>query len=586
MNNKVSSAFTVSAEDHELVLHVLGQAPRKITNYEPQIIQITQNAVGMPVRYKVQFLLGERVDSSFVLEFSEQELQTFVASKNNKLKNAKTFTESEMLHTLFEYGDRKEVDLIRLYLYQQIQNPASTIQYKTQIDSLGWNSDLSHYTFGSVLLPPSDAYVLSDTLSARTPYVADCPETTLFQNFFSYLSQNTSQKIIAYGVSLAAHLSPMLQAGGFEPNIALYIIGASGTGKSHLARCCCSFYPASATGVPSLITAYSTRSSLEKLPLLFNDSLLVVDDICISSSSSDDRKRLANASSLINYCVNGAPKTHRSGSSIQMQTPHCSIVITAERPMKTTSELSRVILLTLSDKAVLSALPEHDIHQCMTYLLMSFIAYMASTPEARAQTISLAKLKNQKIKEQNPSPLEYRTILPYTAVEVAWAAFIDFMRTTAPPAYRDKITGLERQYLPALIDCYKKQLHELSAHFTQRSSMQLSAEAILHYIFLQIGHSLHCIRPQPKCKSRHYGRSFILFVNSCACISCKAIQASLEIYGIQLSSPRIGKILEDARVLKLSGDNDNRSYPIGGMRRLQIKESFWCQCGGTVPGNT
>lgn len=207
-----------------------------------------------------------------------------------------------------------------------------------------------------VLPDGQTVYVLADQIigDCRVPcmvspalsiYHVSVQEKAPFSTLVPLLEAAPPQALLVFVYVLAGLIGSYLHEQGLDFQGVLHIVGPSGVGKTELARRMTGWYLDAASSTPALhFDASSTSSGLATAIADFQDTPLLIDDLCISTGSRTQQKRAEMASDLIHRATNHTAvlKNGPDGAFLRQR---CAafLIFTAEFEMTEESELTRCV---------------------------------------------------------------------------------------------------------------------------------------------------------------------------------------------------------------------------------------------------
>ena len=160
--------------------------------------------------------------------------------------------------------------------------------------------------------------------------------------------QRTPEAMAAFTFTLFTAMRSLLQREGLPVNTILYIVGTQGFGKSQLARRYCTLFDDSTRELPAnSFDAGSTFAGIRDALAQQRDMVVLLDDLCHSSVTSEEANRRKLLSRVIRSATNITSFGKKTGSHNIEITCAAGLVVTAEMLPSSASELTRCILLRL-----------------------------------------------------------------------------------------------------------------------------------------------------------------------------------------------------------------------------------------------
>lgn len=166
-------------------------------------------------------------------------------------------------------------------------------------------------------------------------------------NRLNAICPSVSIPVFAFGI--LSSLQSLVLDCGIPLTSVLYLAGASGLGKTETVKRFFALYDFAATNRPARITeAGSTLAGFRKDLRLARDLPVLLDDLCISTGRSTQRKRQELGSQVLHEATNrSAIRTH-AGDHNHIPSSSAGLAITAEFPMDTISDVSRCLIIRLN----------------------------------------------------------------------------------------------------------------------------------------------------------------------------------------------------------------------------------------------
>lgn len=165
----------------------------------------------------------------------------------------------------------------------------------------------------------------------------------------------------------------------------LFLTGRQGMGKTTLAKQLFLVYRHLEEKTPvGIVQASSTNASQLTLLQNFRDIPLVVDDLCLSTSKSEERKRQKTGAQLIRIGSSPIPTTKQVGNQTVNMSCQAGVVLTAEYAFSSASDITRCIMLPLEEQLTL---PEGLSPSFCAFLLRQFTLWVVENAERLKQTL-------------------------------------------------------------------------------------------------------------------------------------------------------------------------------------------------------
>lgn len=158
-------------------------------------------------------------------------------------------------------------------------------------------------------------------------------------------------------IPLSAHLlrsalGTLFSEAGFPQRHVLYIAASQGVGKTTAATNFCAPYSkdVGCREAAFILSANGTKSAVRHVISEVNDTTVILDDICISTDSDTQRHTKSLAANMIRLATNDAPPITKEGSSVKEYICKAGLVITGEFPLETESDITRCVMVSISDQ--------------------------------------------------------------------------------------------------------------------------------------------------------------------------------------------------------------------------------------------
>lgn len=243
----------------------------------------------------------------------------------------------------------------------------------------------------------------------------------IFPQFLSRV-KNSSAFGIAFAYSLLSGVQSVILKSGIMLQSVLYIQSPQGYGKTFLAKSTCCPYNSTLTSAPACFyDAGSTRASILKSVSAYRDLPLVVDDLCICTGSNMQRSRQELCAQIIRAAANKTTLTKQVGKTTTSESCLAGVVITAEIPMTAASELTRCIILPISEPQHNGSMHDRDLCSAIfrQYLVWFVENYFTETAD-------LSFSYQRFLRGWNQDMTNMRTRESYFALEWVWISFLRF----------------------------------------------------------------------------------------------------------------------------------------------------------------
>lgn len=216
---------------------------------------------------------------------------------------------------------------------------------------------------GAVYLPDGSlGFVRGDTFYPRnltTRYLV-APEiknitlcgdgTSPARHILEVLRMLPPQALLTIAYDILISVRSLVIGCGVHFQAVMFITGKSGCGKSRLAKRTVSLYRNKKTGSPAdIIEAASTNAATDRILHTMRDTSVAVEDLCLSTGRETARKRREQGARLVRKGTSAVPTVQAAGNrTVEL---HCNagIVLTAEFTMETESDISRCLIVPISN---------------------------------------------------------------------------------------------------------------------------------------------------------------------------------------------------------------------------------------------
>lgn len=153
-----------------------------------------------------------------------------------------------------------------------------------------------------------------------------------------------------WSYTLFAVCRSFLRENGLPTGCILYLIAPQGFGKTTAAKRLCQLFDDSAGMIADVYDAGSTTTALRDALTDARDRPVLLDDICLSTGSANQRKRRELAAQLVRYAANETPLTKKSGKQSRIQVCAASLVVMGEIPFEARSDVTRCIIVRIQQQ--------------------------------------------------------------------------------------------------------------------------------------------------------------------------------------------------------------------------------------------
>lgn len=247
---------------------------------------------------------------------------------------------------------RETIKTIRLLLAEMLQSGEEIGILYVQS---GWYSQPSGRIFvagGTIISEAGMAAPSDDLIFEKTAQLSLAVDNTLTVEKSTEL---LLRSLVAYGeyaipvfsYTLYSMLYSIWSEASLPTACVLNLIGTQGFGKTTLARNFCAIYNDTTGRVADFYDAQSTPASMTKALSEARDRIVVVDDLCKSSSPREMQKRRDLAAFILRVGANESPVLKMAGS--EMVTSICvgGLVMTGELPWETSSDVTRCVIVNV-----------------------------------------------------------------------------------------------------------------------------------------------------------------------------------------------------------------------------------------------
>lgn len=239
---------------------------------------------------------------------------------------------------------------IRLSVSQAMQSPA---QVGILYPQSGWYQSPSGRLFiagGAAISKVGFTAPVNAIISEETAqfHLAVDPALTTGQaaeQLLRSLALYGDYAIPVFAYTLYSMLHSVWSEAGLPTACVLNLIGTQGFGKTTLARNFCALYNDSAGHIADLYDAQSSQASIRKALSDARDRVVVVDDICKSTSPREMQKRRDLVGRILRNAANETPVTRMSGDATISFTCKCGLVLTGELPLEVASDITRCVII-------------------------------------------------------------------------------------------------------------------------------------------------------------------------------------------------------------------------------------------------
>ena len=199
---------------------------------------------------------------------------------------------------------------------------------------------------------------------------ASISETESFNYMMKLINLHGDISMILSATLILGILRTLFEEAGLNIEFVTYLVGGQGLGKTTLAKLFSNIFDDDM--VDTIIGLNSSLPVIEKRLATYKDSVIVVDDLFTTESSSLMRTQEAKFASLVRSIANNSPRMTKSGNNVIKYSCHAMVIITGEYVVGSSSDLTRCIILEnniMPNKEILTQL------QLNRKLLSRFVGY-------------------------------------------------------------------------------------------------------------------------------------------------------------------------------------------------------------------
>lgn len=239
---------------------------------------------------------------------------------------------------------------ISLSISQALQSPARVgIAYPQS----GWYQQPSERIFiagetaisADGIAAPANAMISKETAQLHLAVDHTLTAGQAAERLLRILIPYADYTIPVFAYTLYSMLHSVWPETGLPTACVLNLIGMQGHGKTTLARILCALYNDSAGHIADFYDAQSTPASIRKALSEARDRIVVVDDICKSTSSREMQKRRDLAAHILRNAANETPVARMSGDTTVSFTCVSGLVLTGELPLEVPSDVTRCVII-------------------------------------------------------------------------------------------------------------------------------------------------------------------------------------------------------------------------------------------------
>lgn len=224
------------------------------------------------------------------------------------------------------------------------------------------------------------------TCSPTLPEIELLPSPNLTQpDCIGILRQCPGKVLLSLAFLMLTSIRSLLSTWEIPFQGVLFLTGRQGIGKTTLAERLFLVYRNIDDKRPAgIVQASSTNASRLGLLDQFRDMPLVVDDLCLSTSKTEERKRRETGAQLVRVGSGDMPITKRVGNQTVSRFCQASVILTAEYDFSAASDITRCVMLPLKEHL---SLPEGLSPAFCAFLLRQFTLWSVKHMEHLKQVI-------------------------------------------------------------------------------------------------------------------------------------------------------------------------------------------------------
>ena len=363
-----------------------------LTNFKPTIKGVfAENNDPQKIWFQIKILQGERCTIVEPMPY-------------HKLDKLRFDSISPVFQCLDASGSQTD-RLVRNYLRAVIAKKLQSEDPGILFSQMGWHTlaDGRHvYVAGDQVIGDVDGldYTLAPSLSQIKMLNAYESDLSLTEKFLKVVKKRADVIIplIAYCIR-SLLITPFAEA-GYPLHFVIYLVGEQGIGKTTTAqKFSLSFDQYSPVQSPvGIIDAGSTPSSLRAVFDQLHDMPVILDDVAITTDPQERRKRESTASQLVRFIANDNGVLRMQGKRTQHLQGGCGMIVTAELPLKSASDITRCAIVGVFDQMKSFT---HDDRTLTAAVMSRFIGFFAANYDRFLENIR-QRLQNIEGKEECP----------------------------------------------------------------------------------------------------------------------------------------------------------------------------------------
>lgn len=375
------------------------------------------------------------------------------------------------------------------------------------------------------------------------------------------------EKVVTFGVTLAAVMKSRLQSIKISTDFVLLIVGESGAGKTRLATTLCTIYDPQT--IPQKFEAASSYACVREKMTQLRDSPVILDDVAATSIGRLDTERIERLARLIRLASNGATEGKGTGLTAHAYKSTGVLVVTSEHELTAESDLARCILLPMPSGERQDKYTPPELHMMVGSLIQYFLNWVG---ENGKELDSAAQRIKSWIGDLPATHQQSRIEQHFLAVAVAYEVFYRFLDESCKDTQAVHLA--HDQTLAAVRKVQDTQCNWMLRRFHPTAEMLV--QAVVGRI---LRNETKVVRLNGQYRSVSYPAEIVVFRKECVAISSKVFLESAGEAGITLSDKRLKRILEAEPAQALVNPLNTM---INGCRRYRVSWSFWKRCGGPL----
>ena len=296
---------------------------------------------------------------------------------------------------------------IRLEVAQALQSEAQVGVLYTQS---GWQSKAPERIFvagGAVIsqqgiTAPTNAMIAEDISSLHLAMDDSLTPEQASELLLGALLNYEDYAIPAFSYTLYAMLHSVWPEVKLPTACVLNLLGNQGFGKTTLARTFCALYDDADGRIADFYDASSTAASLRRALDTARDRVVVVDDLCRSTSTDEMQQRRNLASRLVRSGANESSSAQMAGDKVVHFGCRGGLVMTGELPFKEPSDVTRCIILDVKEPLRKGSPDDH------TFAATAAVAYVQWLCAHFTEEMDRLKTDSQGFSDRDTSKKHWR----------------------------------------------------------------------------------------------------------------------------------------------------------------------------------